>query len=698
MVPAFSQGFLSAITLFTLLQPNALAHEVDARGSQTLGWQSEDVSRVVSFTPYAAAGEVVAIEGKECLRGYQFYFDVLDTLAFDVDESVDLAVEFDLSTSTDKIRIDYDKNGGASSPILLDLPTQAGDRFNVKQVKFDRARFAGRGDFSTDFSISAYKAGDSGPRQDKPEITICNVSVTRSFSTVRSGQYGWINLAVKNELGDTTPVRVGLYDDSERMPLPALSALEIKDFSNRIRNMLLPVGTINWPSGNRYAFYIDGKYRTRLPTGDYRLIVTKGIEYRFAERRFRIEDNSTLALDIDLERWVDMPSQGWISGDIHVHIPRRDVADNHALWLQAQAEDLHVANSLEMGNIAATRFPQLYWGSNGQYGENKRFIVAGQEDPRTAVRGHTIHLNLAEPVRNPDRYLLYHEIFEKVAERDGISGYAHLNRLGARVGMALDVPYGLVNFLEVLQRGRLGTDVWFDFLNLGYRIAPAAGSDVPYGARIGDVRSYVNTRDARIPEGWFAGLSNSQTFATNGPILSFELNGVGMGGEISLSGGEGITINAVASLNPDIDRLDRIELIEQGEVVREVISDAGSDVLELTHALTAEHGTWFVVLAYGKNQKSGDGSVAAVSAPIYVSVDEQRTWKQDEVAILANKMKSELDRFASLTLESAGHLDEWFETRRPWVAEWSSQQELLQERIGQAKAKYDELIQLSEAQ
>ena len=698
MVSELLKKILTGITVFLVLPPNAYPHEVDARGSQTLGWQSEDVSRVVSFTPYGAAGKVVAIEGKQCLQGYQFYFDVLDNLAFDVDESVELAIEFDLATSTEKIRIDYDKNGGASAPILLDLPTQVGNRFHVEHVRIERARFAGREDFSTDFRISAHKEGNDNPRRDRPETTICNVSVVRSYSTERPDKYGWVNLTIRNELGDNTPVRVALHDESDRMPLPAMSALEIKDFSNRVQTMLLPVGTVNWPSGNRYAFYIDGEYRTRLPAGAYRLIVTKGIEYRFATRRFRIEDDSTLDLEIDLERWINMPSQGWISGDIHVHIPRRDGADNHALWLQAQAEDLHVASSLQMGNIAATRFPQSYWGSDGNYGDNKRFIVAGQEDPRTAVRGHTIHLNLMEPARDSDRYLLYHEVFEKVAERGGISGYAHLNRLGARVGMALDVPYGLVKFIEVLQRGRLGTDVWFDFLNLGYKIAPAAGSDVPYGARIGDVRSYVNTRDAPIPESWFAGLSNGHTFVTNGPILSFELNGVEMGDEISLSSGERISINAEASINPDIDRLDRIELIEQGEVIREVISDAGSDVLKLSHELTAEHGTWFVVRAYGKNQQSGDGSVAAVSAPIYVSVDGQRTWKHDQVPALANKMKSELDRFASLTLESAGRLDEWFETRRPWTSDWSSQQQLLQERIQQAQAKYDELIQLSAAQ
>lgn len=698
MGPVFSHRILTATTLLIILQTNTYSHEVGARGSQILDWHSDEISRVVSFTPYGAAGKAVIIEGKNCLQGFQFYFDVLDNFAFDVDEFVELAIEFDLATSTKAIRLDYDKNGGESTPTFIDLPPLDDERFHVEHITLERARFAGRGDFGTDFRISAHTEGEIQPRADRPHATVCDIGVERSFSTSRSDEYGWINLTIQNEHGDKTPARVALYNDSESMPLPAMSALEIKDFADLSRTMLLPVGTVNWPSGNRYAFYSDGHYRTRLPTGDYRLVVTKGIEYRFVEKRFRIDDDTTLDLSVPLERWINMPLLGWISGDIHVHIPRRDVSESHSLWLQAQAEDLHVVNSLEMGNIATTHFPQSYWGKDGRYGQNTRVVVAGQEDPRTAVRGHTIHLNLIEPTRDPDRYLLYHEVFEHVAEQGGVSGYAHLNRLGARVGMALDVPFGLVKFIEVLQRGRLGTDVWFEFLNLGYKIAPAAGSDAPYGARIGDVRSYVKSEDSQFPDGWFAGLSGAHTFVTNGPILDFELNGFGMGDEVSLSSGETISINASASINPDIDRLDRIELVEQGKVISKIISDDGSNVLELSHELTAEHGTWFVVRAYGKNQKSGDGSVAAASAPIYVSVDGQRTWKQGQVVALANNMKYDLDRLVNLTLDSAGRLDEWFETRQPWISNWSSQQKLLQERVQKAKAKYDELIQLSAGQ
>ena len=683
---------------FTFFLHAANSHEVGARGSQILDWHTNDISRVVSLTPYGMAGEVVDIGGRECLQGYQFFFDALDNLVFDVDELIELVIEFDLASSAKSLRIDYDMNGGADAPVLFDLPDQNGSRFHIERIPLERARFAGRGDFGTDFRVSALPNDGAQPRQDLPYTTICDVSISRSFSTSYSDTYGWINLIIQDENGETTPARLAIYDEYNRMHLPNNAALQVENFADRTRTILLPVGTVNWPADNRYAFYSDGNYRTRLPTGDYELVVTKGIEYRFVERDFHIENGATIDMAISLDRWIDMPSRGWISGDVHVHIPRREIADSYGLWLQAQAEDVYVLNSLEMGNIAATHFRQSYWGDNGRYGEGMRVLVAGQEEPRTAVRGHTVHLNLPELVRDPERYLLYHEVLERVADRGGISGYAHLNRLGARVGMALDVPFGRVKFIEVLQRGRLGTDVWFEFLNLGFKIAPAAGSDTPYGARIGDVRNYVIIDDAQAVDGWFAGLAAGHTFVTNGPILTFKLNGFGMGEEVSVSSGDEIIVTASASINPDIDQLDRIQLIEQGEVISETVSDAGSEILELSHTQLAEHGTWFVVRALGTKQRIGDGSVAAASAPIYVSVDGQKTWRQDHVETLAEKMKSEMDQLASLSLDDAGNLDEWFETRSAWTAEWSLQQDLLQPRILEAKAKYDELIQLATSQ
>lgn len=685
------------VALASFVQPSTFhAAEIDARGSQVLGWQTQDIARVVSFTPYGPPGTVADVAGRKCLSGYQFHFDVLNNLAFDIDETVDLLLTFDLQASARQFRIEYDSNDGAPTTRTIDLPTPGANRFHVEHVRLPRARFAGRLDFDTDFRVAAQAPGAERPGSVKPATTICDVSIARTYATPPPARSGWLHLDTLDEHGERTAVRMSVVDASGRTPLPESSAIEVKDFSNRGRAVLLPAGTVNWPSANRWAYYIDGRYRARLPAGAYTLLITKGIEYRYAARQFQITEDGTTDLTVKLERWTDMPARGWRSGDVHTHFPRRDEAESLALSLQARAEDLHVTNTLRMGNIAATYFPQAFWGQSGQYGKDGYFLVAGQEDPRTAVRGHTVHLNLTSAVRNPDRYLSYHEIFDAVHRQSGISGYAHLDRLGARVGMALDVPFGNVKFIEVLQRGELTTDVWFEFLNLGYRIAPAAGSDAPYGARIGDVRSYVKSQERAAPRDWFAGLARGATFATNGPIIEFELNGAGVGDEVACAPGETLRLTAKASINPDIDSLDRLELVEQGTVVKQFKADGHTTAVKLSHVVRATASTWFVVQAYGKTHKQGAGSVAAVSAPIYVSVAGARTWKRDQVAALAQKMKREIDALARQTLADSGRLDEWFETEAPWIRNWTSEQRQLQQHMALAKSRYDNLMEVAE--
>lgn len=677
------------------LQTTAYSHGLGPRGIQILDWHTKDISRVVSFTPYDIPGSVVEVDGRQCLKGYQFYFDVLDNLAFDVDEEIQIEVDFDRSASTDTVILEYDRNGVPHSKVVVDLPLQSHSQFYTAKVKLDRARFAGRMDFASDFKISAFSGGSTDPRDVRSHMTICNIIVSRSFSTNNEVRYGWLNLTVLNERGQATPVRMSILDKSGRAPLPNESALTVKDFSNNTRTILLPGGTVNWPSENRYAFYIDGVYRTRLPVGEYSVVITKGLEYRYLQKKVTITNGVTHNEILSLERWIDMPSSGWMSGDLHVHVPRTDASENRSLLLQAQAEDLHITNSVQMGNIAATHFPQSFWGRNGRYGSGLYFLIAGQEDPRTAIRGHTLHLKLEQPVRYPDQYLQYNEVFESVAMQGGISGYAHLNVLGAYVGMALDVPSGLVSFVEVLQRGIIDTELWFDFLNLGYKIAPAAGSDVPYGARIGDVRNFVRMDEVRSPDSWFAGLSDGRTFVTNGPIVQLELNEFEIGDEVSLSKGTPFRISADVSINPDIDILDRIELVEQGDVIDVVRSDSGGTSLSLSYESTANRSSWFVAIAYGKKQNVGVGSVVALTAPIYVVVDGERTWKRDQVKDIATKMKAEIDSFANLTLEEAGHLDEWFETREAWTSNWPDQIRQIQLRAQQARAEIDSLVRLS---
>ena len=158
-----------------------------------------------------------------------------------------------------------------------------------------------------------------------------------------------------------------------------------------------------WPSDNRLAFYVDGSYEARLPAGAYELVVTRGPEYRSHRSTIEIRPEETTAVTVPLRRYADLPASGWFSGDSHVHLMRDRAADD-AVWGQIAAEDLYVANLLEMGNIAGTHFRQPAWGRAGRFERDGRVLVSGQEDPRTGQRGHTMHWNIQRPVHEPDSF------------------------------------------------------------------------------------------------------------------------------------------------------------------------------------------------------------------------------------------------------------------------------------------------------
>ena len=205
-----------------------------------------------------------------------------------------------------------------------------------------------------------------------------------------------------------------------------------------------------------------------------------------------------------------MPAQGWYSGDADLHATRAEARD-HAIWGIVAAEDVHVANVLEMSNIGSRYFEQpAEWGEAGRFARDTYFLVTGQEGPRTGHLGHTIHLGLERPIRPAaNEYLLYDKTFAEARRQNGVSGFAQMGwsrpegqEPQMNRGLTLLAPTGLVNFVEVLQGGRFATDAWYRLLNLGLRIAPAAGSDWPYGELPGAARTFVKLEGPPTPDGW----------------------------------------------------------------------------------------------------------------------------------------------------------------------------------------------------
>ena len=522
--------------------------------------------------------------------------------------------------------------------------------------------------------------------------------IVRSGRTPPAAPVGTVRIEVRDaQTGREVPARLGLYDTTGSTPLPSDESLLVHRYADHTR-LLWTAPRLVWPTPNRQVFYVDGSYEAAVPAGTYQLVASKGPEYRVYGGTLDVKEGQTTSTTVTLQRYIDQPSRGWYSGDDHLHLMRTETEDA-AVWGHVAAEDVHVGNLLEMGNIVTTHFRQPAWGKAGRFLHDGHMIASGQEDPRTTQRGHTIHHNLQRPIHQPaDQYFSYHDVFEESHRQGGVSGYAHYGRsFNGRRGLALDVPFNLVDFVEVLQGGRLITDNWYSFFNLGFKVNPAAGSDFPYfGPSLPGVERYYVKLDGPFdPDAWYAAFKAGRVFVTNGPVLDFTINGQGMGSEVRVSRGTRLDVSALAQLNPDMDRLGRIELVAHGEVIATVPAN-GRDRVELDEALTAEESMWLAVRVFGEHEVPEQGpleryAALAHSAPIYVIVDDQLFWKTEDVPHLVQEQREILEELISAPVDPMRDLEAW-ETLPTLALQWDRQRYLLRPRVAAADAKYQEIL------
>ncbi len=670
-----------------LIGSPASAHNVEARYVAPLPWHLEHFSKVLDMNTSELGanfryGHTVmqTVEGRTCAVGIQIALQVDKKYANDIDEPVTLTLTYAPSLTKNMIVVAWDKNGDTGEG-RLEIEPEPGAAFRTISVTLDRARFNGAGTAGVDVAIGSNEG-----------MALCDVQIARSFRTTAATAFGKLHLEVSDQAsGRSIPARVGIYDSTGRSPMPSADAILVERFADKVR--LLPLDPRPfWPSSNRQAFYTSGTYQADLPVGTYELAISRGPEYRDYYGAFTVRQGNTTDVAIALKRYADLPAEGWISGDDHIHLAR-DAVEDPNVWTQVAAEDVHVGNLLQMGNIAGIYFEQPVWGKPGRFQKNGYAVVSGQEDPRTEELGHTIHEDLKSPIhQSRDTYFLYNRVFVASHLQGGVSGYAHLNGgwFNVRRGMALDVPDGLVDFVEVLQKGRLLTDLWYQFLNLGFKLTPSAGSDFPYSDLPGVVRTYVKVAPGSSDlDAWYSSFHAGHAYVTNGPFLEFKINGHEMGDEMPVRAGTELHVTASARLNPDVDKLDRIDLIVEGAVAK-TVEAFGQDHVSLDTTLKADRSMWIAVRAFGSRQDENNMTVAH-TAPIYVIVNGQPFWDRDHAAQLIKEQEEVLNGLLNAPDQIEGDLECW-ETCKILLAEFPKQLPLLKTRVEEADQKYQSML------
>ena len=419
-------------------------------------------------------------------------------------------------------------------------------------------------------------------------------------------------------------------------------------------------------------YQTESQFKVDLPPGRYRLSVSHGMEFVPVADNFTVVSGKNQKRTVRLKRWVNLAARGWYSGDVHVHHPTLEKSQQDFLLHYAEAEDLHVVNVLEMGHHKGTDFKQGDFGKASRVHRGGHHLVAGQEEPRSRF-GHIIGLNLSALARDLPTYDLYDLAFDRIHDQEGaLVGFAHFSWNGCSLprGFPWIVTTGEIDFLELLQFNILNAEDYYDYLNLGFRFAAAAGSDAPWGSTIGEVRTYVYTGDTLNVDTWFENLGRGHTFVSNGPALEFAVDEQLPGSELKRKAGDTLAIRAKAWGHPKVGQPDTLALVSNEGVVQEVKRTAGDEgPLELDLKVPVERSQWWVVSAHCAN------GAMAHATPVYVVVDEQPTWC---VVNGPRLVREKLGELAAIEKEVETYTDELVRG--------------VPERIAKAKLYYGELL------
>ena len=390
----------------------------------------------------------------------------------------------------------------------------------------------------------------------------------------------------------------------------------------------IPEGSIDrvmWISGEHF-FYADAVVQADLPQGKASLEVVKGFDYLPVTIEVNIKAQETTWVDVRLKRLEGMNAQGWYSGDVHIHGNYRGdqfitPEDN---FLMVRAEDLNVGNMMVANSDGAQIHDEQHFAGKLHALSSPEHLMYWNEEMRNrSMYGHLILLNLKELVRpiytgfpgtpNWEDYPANYYHARKTQEQGGYVAYAHPALVFDEIPTAyrvqeavVDVPLGLVDAFEVFNsRDEPSMALWYKFLNAGFKLGIAGGSDAMINHKYifvaGGVRSYVYTGPEFIYEKWVDGLSRGRAFATVGPLLSFEIEGHLPGQEFRVPQGPvQLTANARAvSWIP----MTKLEIVSNGKVIDAVSSDVPAKRLEWTGVISVERSSWVAARVWGPEHR-----------------------------------------------------------------------------------------------
>ncbi len=515
--------------------------------------------------------------------------------------------------------------------------------------------------------------------------------------------HGWLALEIHGGEAAGAP-RVSVTDQAGRFYAPAGARIFADDGFDRAE---LPF--------ERHYFYAQtiSDRTIEVPAGEYTVEVSEGLEIAPLRRTVNVAEGRRETVELTLQpRKLELaPTKHWVASDLHVHMNyggtyRNDLDD---LVRLGEAEGLEVVNQLTVNkeqrypDIQFLAFQETGSRADARYRAHDLRIVQGQEF-HTSYWGHRGIVGLKDHLLLPG-YAGYPDTAAASLSPMNADVYDLAHAEGALVGavhpfdevpdpyakpaeritdeLPVDVALGKLDYMEIVgfSDHKSTAAVWYKLLNLGFKLPAGGGTDAtanyaaPIRGQVGFDRVYVWTPGWPVSiDTWKEALKQGRTFATNGPLIEFQLGGEMVGGELKFDAPQA-AVPFTAKLR-SIVPVDHLELVCNGKVAETLKLDGSRESADVSGTIPLARSGWCVLRAWSEKAVYPvmDNYAYATTSPVYLTIGGQRAYAEED----AGYFKAWIDRTIEIT------------DRYP---DWNSPEEKLRvmQKLRDARAVYEGL-------
>ncbi len=450
-----------------------------------------------------------------------------------------------------------------------------------------------------------------------------------------------LHVVLHDANGAAGSARIGVTDASGRFYAPPDAWIHADDGFDRHERPF-----------EAHYFHARGDAWVEVPVGAIGVDILHGFERKFEQRKLTTVAGQDAVLTVELaDGALSVPTPGrWVSADVHVHMNYGGEYRNTPAHLatQAEAENLGMVNALIVNK--EQRFPDIaYNGLQVDPASKPDALVVHGQEFHTSYWGHLGLLDIGGGIILPgyagypdtaaaSLYPMNADIADWGHERGALVGYVHpfdeypepiaKPHEALTMELPVDVALGKVDYMEILGfSDHLSTaHVWYQLLNLGFRIPAAGGTDAMANfsslrGPVGMNRVYAQvSADASLPKDWLQALKDGRSFATNGPLLGLKLGGAPVGATLTFDAAQK-SVKFTAALR-SIVAVDHLDLVCNGRVVRAFVKHSPIDHADLEGTIPLSSSGWCVLRAFSDAARYPvlDNYVYATTSPIYVTI------------------------------------------------------------------------------